>query len=250
MEATAPKSRTISSRKSIIALLLFLAFTVYNCVNSWQKDEINEDLKQQVLAKDSIQKVDDGHYTKLINDLNSEKELNRILTANNEDLASELRKAGKKPIIYIQSESTFKPQSDTVAVDKTKPNDFIAYYPKVDPFITFTRTYQNDSTAVNDWKFGTLAIDIVVSETATKGLFSTDIKGADFLIVKSIEVNSLPLTPVIPNNFDWVMGGSIMVDPSNFKVLPQVSGGIRWKKTIYIVQSTGQFHGAGLLKQF
>lgn len=244
----------VSSKTSILLLILLLITVMLTCIDKCSSNSVQLALKKQVIEQDITKKIAEGHYSKIINDLNSEKQVSKTLKSENKQLYDQLKKDGKKPLIYTSINTSFKglESISDVGTQSTTNTwyDFKDYYPSIqDPFITYTRTRVNDSVAKSNWNFNDIKLDLVVSETAND-IFKVDFKGPEFLKVNSIKVNSIPLSPIIPDNFDWLGGAGALYNPNTMQTKFIVSGGIRYKSHNIILQSTGDFYGASYLKSF
>ena len=239
----------------VIFVLLFLLFK--QCGDNKKSDIVLQEYKERVLTYDSLRKVSDNHYQKLVNDINTEKELSEQLKKENKALYEEIKKEKKQVIAYTslkaQPEKKVEtirlvPVSDRLKVGEREYKEFDDYYPNKEDYfinyrgrldvsdndITYIDVKSDSGELVGTWKFSSLKIGIVVSEKE-KGLFHVDLDAPSWLAVKNVEVNTLPLSAIKPDNFDWVIGGAVGKNYGGNMVFG-VETGIRIKRSIFSIQ--------------
>lgn len=240
--------------KVYILSILLIAISAYAVIKSFESNDYQKQIAQYkdiIIKKDSLRKLDDGQYQKLIDDTKkSSRVLLDGLKAKNKDLSETIEEQDKKILLYANIISSFKPKTDTVYVDKVTKS-FEDFYPNTDDwFIKYTSTYLGNDKRLGDWYFQQYPLDVVVSEIS-KGLFEIDLAGPDFLQVNSLQVNSLPLSPITVDNFGWIIGGDVNYNFDNHIPALGVYGGFRYKKTILFTRAdTQKTVGVGLLKEF
>ena len=218
----------------IVVILLLLTFRLY--VDNIKKDNLLKDYKYELIKNDSTRKIAEGHYQRLVNDMNSYKELVNIISENNKDFLKYLKDNNKKPISYI--ETSFKPKDTITNTIITKDKDGLSYfedfYPsKQDYFIKYNGEIRKDSLH-SSWKFTPIKLDLVISEK-TKGIYEADIKSKEWIDIKSLTVNSLPLEPIKQDNFDFLLGGNAGFNYKTKNPLIEFESGFRYKKNIISV---------------
>ncbi len=161
----------------------------------------NETLKKEVLAKDTLQKLADGKYSKLVNTFNSTNDLNKILKTELSVIYDSIKNRKEKVLSINQNNITFKPKTNTVIVyvNKDSTYSFTSFYPQKDKyFIKYNGTLDTKSkTVTDDWSFTNFNLNVVMTQRKD-GLWDSYLDGPEFLKVNSIKVNSLPAKDYIP----------------------------------------------------
>lgn len=209
--------------------------------------------KRELIKTDSLRESALGSYRKLVNDLSTQKDLNKQLKTERGDLFKELKKLKSK--VKSISDISLKPQDAvTVTIVKrdtvTGESNFTDYYPsKADAFITYSGKIKNDSLTA-DWSFDTLGINMVVYEKL-KGVYEVDLKAPSWIQVTDLQVNSLPMETKVNKPIRFLMGAEARSSFRTFEPVVGVGGGITTKNTIYIIKvDTEQRVGAGVYKIF
>lgn len=236
-------------------IILLLIFGVSQYLRANEAEKVVKDYKTELIASDSLRKTVDGRYQKLVNDMNSEKDIKNYLKEQNETLFELLKAEKKKPISYTIIQAKPESKVDTITIKDTIRDGlsfktFKDYYPsQINPFITYSGEIF-DQEIIGKFDLDSLSIGIVVSEK-TKGLFEVDLDAPEWLNVTSLEVKSLPLEHIRLDKFDWLLGGSAGYNFfENYPVL-EFEAGFRYKKTIFSVQgNTNREVKAGLKKLF
>lgn len=235
----------------IITLIAILAL-IFAGYQWWQLKNITEltqQYKQELLDRDQLIKVQDGQYKKLVEDTYTQRELMKEIKEQNKQLHQSIKDQQKQIVALIALQQSFTKKTDTVYVNKDQ--SFTDYYPDKDQwFIKYQSTVVSDSTRVGDWDFGKMNIDLVITEKQT-GLFEVDVSGPSYIEVTSLEVKSIPLEEISPDNFGWLLGGSMQYNLIDSSPQIDVYGGFRYKKSNWFVKATTQGAvGAGMFQEF
>ena len=221
----------------LVLVILLSIFGVNQYITNVKNKEILSSYKEKIIKSDSLIKREEGHYQKVVNDLNSTKDLLNVIKKENKDLYKSIKKDDKNPIFY--SNIGLKPitKIDSVFIHDTiregiKYKYFEDFYPsKTDYFVKYSG--QLDSTKViGKWDFNTLNIDLVISEKE-KGIFYADLKSPEWIKVNKLNVNSLPLENIKIDNFDWLMGGNVGINFLDKTPVAGFEAGFRFKKNIF-----------------
>lgn len=163
----------------------------------------NEILKKEIIAKDTLQKLADGKYSKLVNTYNSASDLNKILRDSMKLVSDSISKRKERVLFVDQNNITFKNKTGkSVAVANSDSTySFSSYYPdKTNFFIQHDGILNTKTKSVADaWKFSNVNLNVVVTERKD-GLWDSYIDGPDFLKVNSVKVNSLPAEKYVPKS--------------------------------------------------
>ena len=229
----------------IILVLLLLGSAWYNRSQQNKLYQKIQEGNKMIVDMDKTTKEDDGQYVKLVDYFNTEKELNQQLKNQNKKLYDLIKKQDEKLLMINNTVVSLQGQiaegfgsfneEDTNLIDITLnyPND-------EDNFITWDGSVnKNNAFYSGKWKFGQLPLQVIMTET-DRGLWKSRLVGPDWLLVDSIEVNSLPL-PVISekSNFSLVLGGGYInsFDPNGTNAV-SIGGGLRFKDHRLIINAT------------
>ncbi len=182
-------------------------------IKSQAKDQADS-LKKSIIASDELTKEIDGRYSKLVDYYKSQKELNAQLKESNRELYESIKKQGER-ILNLTSAVVTLREEVSEGFGKIDPSDTnkialeLRYPEEESPFIKWDG-WVNRKTAQyrGNWSFGTLPIEIVVTEES-RGLWKHRIVGPDWFIVDSLSVVSLPPSDYSPKKktFQLMLGG-------------------------------------------
>lgn len=158
--------------------------------------------KIEIIKKDSLQKVSDGYYRKLIADTLTKQQLKKLA----EDIV-ELK--NRKPISITKTiiqPVEIRKETDSISIEKDSV--FIKdYYPnKENPFLKYTNRFSLISQkGISNFAFDTISLKQVVTKKED-GLYQIDFKGPDFLELKSIDIQTEPLLEPVKDNWGTLIG--------------------------------------------
>lgn len=211
-----------------IAIILLLAF-LYSKLNN--KDNLLSDLERKMqIERDSLKEHYEGRYSKLIDDYNTEKSLNKDLKEHNKKLYDEIKDSNDRIVSLTKTVLKLKDGTKVITLpEPIKEKDTLSfYYPNKDSsFVTHTLMFENLKTIRSNWEFKPIKLDMVVTETE-KGIFKVDIDTEKFIEVSSFEMKSLPMTPITrptKDYFKWTYGAGIWKDPYTYGV--DLYGGVK-----------------------
>ena len=206
------KDILLISLSVVIIVLLLFGWVKYNQMQKELRDEI-DNANKIILSMDKTTKETEGQYAKLVNYFNSEKDLNRQLKEQNEDLYKLIKEQDERLLMINNTIVTLEDKMmegfGTINKDDTNKIDLKLNYPdKENSFITWDG-FVNRKTAFykGEFSFGKLPLQIVLTETE-RGIWKSRLIGPEWLIVDSMDINSLPLpTPEKINNWGLFFGG-------------------------------------------
>jgi len=206
------KDILLISLSVVIIVLLLFGWVKYNQMQKELRDEI-DNANKTILSMDKTTKETEGQYAKLVNYFNSEKDLNRQLKEQNEDLYKLIKEQDERLLMINNTIVTLEDKMmegfGTINKDDTNKIDLKLNYPdKENSFITWDG-FVNRKTAFykGEFSFGKLPLQIVMTET-DRGIWKSRLIGPEWLIVDSMEINSLPLpSPEKVSNFSLMFGG-------------------------------------------
>jgi len=206
------KDILLISLSIVIIVLLLFGWVKYNQMQKELRDEIDSG-NRVILSMDKTTKESQGQYAKLVNYFNTEKDLNKQLKEQNEDLFKLIKNQNERLLMINNSIVTLEGKMTegfgSINKDDTNRIDLKLDYPNKDnSFITWNG-FVNRKTAFykGEFSFGKLPLQIVLTETE-RGIWKSRLIGPEWLIVDSMDVNSLPLpTPEKINNWGIFFGG-------------------------------------------
>lgn len=236
----------------IIALILLLiGSTMYNRNQQNKLYKKIEENNQTIINMDKTTKEKDGQYAKLVDYFTTEKQLNQQLREENKDLYKTIKKQDEKLLMINNTIISMKTKIEEGfgSISKTDTNiiDLKLEYPSKDSSFISWSGYVNRKTAYykGDWSFGKLPLKIIMTET-DKGLWKSRMVGPEWLVVDSVQVNSLPLNKIEPKNkYGLMLGGGYInsLDPNILNAF-SIGGGIKLKNHNFIINlSTNQTIG-------
>lgn len=231
----------------IAGLFAFMAFYVTKCNSDRQTEELRAELHKNELKMDTLKKISDTQYEKLVADTVTKRDMIKILKAMEMDI--------KNPKIITRIE--YKQKDVEKPMDHvTVQNDSVHiedYYPSKEKQ---TLKYTGDISLVSKkgkgkFQFQQQKLDLVVSET-NKGIWKATLKtDNEFVEVNSVDVQSLPVAEQKIKNWKY-FGGAKYNTTSNKTVQSyEILGGFRYKKLNVIgsVNTNNQL-GVGLMFDF
>lgn len=190
--------------KIAIALLIVVIAILWYQMNQEkkQKFQAQQELRKEKISQDSLVKLSNGYYTKLIADSLTRRQLK-------EQAEKIIELEGRKPIIVekivVIPEYIEKPTDDiTVKEDSIYIED---YYPsKQNPFLTYTNTlsYTNQE-GISKFNFSSITLGKIITQKKD-GLYRVDFKGPEWLVVESIDIQAEPLTKETKDNWGTLIG--------------------------------------------
>ncbi len=187
----------------LIALIIWLLFTMYNLCGEKKSlyNDINS-MKMEIITKDSLVKIKDGEYTKLVNYYNTESDLTKKLKDSNKELVSEIKDKKEKVLQLTGLVASLRGQLSSGSVDSIGKDSLsisIFYPQEEDWFINWKGLINtNELTYDGSWNFSRLKLNIVLTEEVS-GIWRTRINGPDYFVIDSLKIESLPPQEYIPN---------------------------------------------------
>lgn len=180
----------------IIALLLFLLYTTYSHLT----DTINSQEKEWRLRTDTLVKINETQYTKLVADTLTKKQLKKVI----DSLELENIKKPKTVTVIDWKIKDGQGRVDTLYLPMDgKPLYVSDYYPnKEKPFVNYTL-----KDSIGKFKFYPAQISLVVSENPD-GTWKTDIKTPEYFEITDIKAVGIK-RPTIQKTTPFYIGGGI-----------------------------------------
>lgn len=218
-------------KKTLTNILIFILF--FGSIFFYQKvfvepkiERLQTQLRTAKIKEDSLRKVKEGYYKKLVADTLTQIELNKIVDSL--ELLTENPKIVE--VIKIVPKEVEKEVDKVVVKDSTL--EIEDFYPnKENPFIRYNSKI-NLLTQKGKSKFTPYPFDIVLSIGQKEdGTFELDSKLPEIFNVTDIQVQATPMTPEKKDNFGILLGAG---GGKNFHLQDpyiRVNTGIRYKKT-------------------
>lgn len=236
----------------ILGLIIVILWLTWKNQRTQQKlmDEI-EKSNRELVKLDVLKKEADGHYSKLVDYFNSQRNLNQILARDNYELSRALKKQDERLLMINRSIISLEGaiSSGGVTVDPTDTsiiNLSLKYPNSEESFINWDgRIFSKTRSYLGEWSFGKLPLQIILTET-DRGLWKSRLIGPSWLIVDSMTINSLPpkeIQPVEDRAISWYLGGGYIKSiDQNYSDALSVMGGIGIKNHNLLLNatSTGQ----------
>lgn len=223
----------------VVAILLTLLLQLLSVK---KLSKANSELRKEVIENDSLRKIAEGVYQKVVNDLYSNKQLLKEVKKENSELYATIDSKNSQLVLYSQIVATLQEQVDTVIIVQTVEKqdttyEFNAYYPqKSNYFINYTGNIVG-KTVYGRWQFDALPIDIILTENKS-GVYEATASAPEWIQIRKLQVNSIPLKPTAPDNFGFVVGGMVGYNFHRNSMEIGAEVGVRYKKSIYSIQGT------------
>lgn len=212
----------------LVILVIILIFGLI--INRWYyKKKIDEERRKyniELIRNDSLIKVSETQYSKLIADTLTISQLNKKIR----QLQIELKAKPKviTEIEYIPKEVEKEVEVVRVVGDTVQIED---YYPnKKEYFVKYENEVSiKDKKGVAKFSFQPLKITSVISERKD-GIFQIDFKTPEWLEVQSIDIQSTPMESTKQNNFGFLLGAGVSREFNENRNNIRFETGIRYKK--------------------
>lgn len=230
----------------ILILVLLLIFGGWFMINKQEK--LHQEIQlgnKMIVEMDVTTKELDGQYTKLVDYFNTEKELNQLLKNENKKLYQLIKKQNETITMVNNSVLSLKSMVSEgfgeVNVQDTNLIDLTLKYPsESDNFISWDGyVNRNNAFYSGEWKFGRLPLQIILTETE-RGMWRSRLIGPDWLVVDSMEINSLPIPKLEEEGgFGLVLGGGYVrsFNPNNNNGI-SIGAGLRFKRHTLMINGT------------
>lgn len=210
----------------ILGLILVIIFIIFRSQRIQEKmyDQLQL-ANKEIVRLDTLKKERDGQYAKLVSYFESEKTLKESLRKDNKELSKLVESLNERILMFNQTvlsleDAISKGEVDTDSTDSTVVKVNLTYPDSENPFINWNgRIFTDNLTYSGKWSFGSLPIEILLTETE-RGLWNSRIIGPSWLKVDSVNVKSLPPSDIADDsnvdNFGLLVGGGYMksLDPN------------------------------------
>lgn len=212
----------------LVILVIILIFGLI--INRWYyKKKIDEERRKyniELIRNDSLIKVSETQYSKLIADTLTISQLNKKIRQLQIDLKAKPKVITE--IEYIPKEIEKEVEVVKVVGDTVKIED---YYPnKENYFVKYDNEVSiKDKKGTSKFSFRPLKVTSVVSQR-NSGLFQVDFKTPEWLEISSVNIQSTPLEKEKVKNFGILIGAGIGRNFDENKNNIRIESGIRFKR--------------------
>lgn len=212
----------------LVILVIILIFGLI--INRWcYKKKIDEERRKyniELIRNDSLIKVSETQYSKLIADTLTISQLNKKVRQLQIDLKAKPKVITE--IKYIPKEIEKEVEVVKVVGDTVKIED---YYPdKKNYFVKYENEVSiKDKKGTSKFSFSPLKVTSVVSQR-NNGLFQIDFKTPEWLEISSVNIQSTPLEKEKVKNFGLLIGAGIGRNFDENRNNIRIESGIRLKK--------------------
>ena len=235
----------------IVALIIIGAFSFILIQNAGLKSDL-VDYKKTILQKDSLQKIREGEYTKLVNDLKSSNDLKKYIKEISDSTYQDIKRNKEKPLIITKVTTIPKTIQtiDTVYIDTLGVRTITSYYPNKDSMYIKHTSVIKDKESKNTWEFSPLKLNVIVTQQKD-GMYRARFVGPSWIEAQEVTVNSLSLSPITERKFKFLLGASGGYDFNYRNVSAGIYTGFRYKNQIVLVNgNTNKVVSLGYIKEF
>lgn len=236
--------------KEILIVILILLLVGAHFKNQFDRNKLNDQLdaaNKHVLSLDIVKKEADGRYAKLVDNYQTEKQLNEKVSQVNKELCKDIKKKNEKILMLKEAIVTLESSKSNGEVTVNKQDssvlDLVLNYPNPDSsFINWNGSISMlDYKYSGEWSFGKLPLQVILTETE-RGMWNSRLVGPKWLKVDSMQVNSLPKKDIadIKKNTFGLMGGfglSSSLDVNQGYAI-RVGGGLYFNNEIVILNAS------------
>lgn len=234
-------------------MFLIVLLMMSKCENNKIQKELKDQLRQtniEIVKNSKLIKEKDGQYSKFVNNFNEQKDLLKQLKEENRDLYKTIKKNDEK--LLMINNSIISLQGKMIeGFGKFNPNDSnlidlkIKYPDDKDWFISWDGSiHKKTAHYKGDWKFGSLPLQIVLTETE-KGIWNSRLIGPEWLKVEKMEINAIKpediVSPYVPEqrNIGFMFGGGYVKSfATNINNGLSVGAGLFFKNHSFIINGT------------
>lgn len=241
----------LSPKTIIIVVLCFIvAFVSFNVTKSIYKRDIykaQRELKNYKIKSDSLTKVADNQYRKLVADTLNKRQLLKKIDS--------LKIEVDNPIVVTEIKYKFKDKETEGEIKQTDSTMTLTdYYPnKHSPFVTYQSNIDKiEETFRGSFKFNTVKVDLVFSQNKD-GIYQLDTKLPDFITLNSLDIQSTPLDKNFVNKKTFTTFAGLKYNHTFTNQDPSVEAiiGVRYRKINLIGSlNTNSYLGLGFLIDF
>lgn len=235
----------------VVALIIIGAFSFILIQNAGLKSDL-VDYKKTILQKDSLQKIREGEYTKLVNDLKSSNDLKKYIKEISDSTYQDIKRNKEKPLIITKVTTIPKTIQtiDTVYIDTLGVRTITSYYPNKDSMYIKHTSVIKDKESKNTWEFSPLKLNVIVTQQKD-GMYRARFVGPSWIEAQEVTVNSLSLSPITERKFKFLLGASGGYDFNYRNVSAGIYTGFRYKNQIVLVNgNTNKVVSLGYIKEF
>lgn len=246
-----------TKHKDIILLIITIIAIVFSIGMLFDNNTLvdkNELLEKELIKSDTLKKVAEGKYAKLVNTYSNKQELEDELKEKNNTILQLIKKNKERVLSKTDVHLTFKNKKDTSSIVKTSDStfNFKSYYPNKDSsFINYIGNVNIHDKIVNgEWVFSELKINLILTQRQD-GLWNNYFDGPSFIKLNNMTINSLPakkyIIPVKDKLFNIYGGLGYRTNFDKSNIILKGGIGIKNKVIFEADAGTDKTIGGGIL---
>lgn len=211
-----------------LVLLLFVVFWVTKHSYDNKLEEILLEKRTATIKNDSLRKISDGYYKKLVADTLTKRELKKLVDSLNIEV--------KNPRVVIVTEFIPRNEEEDSPAEESSYTDSIYYstdyYPQKENYF-IKHSSEIDLKLKKDkgrFSFGQPIKITMAVEQLADGTFETSLNAPDFIQLEKFDFQSLPMTEKKPDNFGWLAGAGYFNNITTQEQGIEITGGLRLNK--------------------
>jgi len=179
-----------------ICFFCFFLFSVYFYMAKKieYKDRENIILKKELISRDTLLKISEGKYRKMVNYYSTKKELDKQVKDNSPEIYNHIKDNKERILSNTNIDFTFKPKQETNIISKKDSiYKFSSFYPaRENSFVQYDGELNTNNNKLSEkWSFSNIKLNVVLTQKED-GLWNTYLDAPEFIKVSSLTVNSLP----------------------------------------------------------
>lgn len=211
-----------------IILIGFFLYKYHQSQINVYKQDIDK-YKKEIISRDTLEKIREGEYRKLVNSYNDEKSLTEKLKNTSVALQKDITNKKEKPVLIGKTTITIKDgktEETPLIEEKDSTYSFVSKYPTTKPFVVYNGNVNfKKKTVKGDLTFKGLDLTVVVTEKPN-GMWDSYVVGDPLINISDLEVNTLPKIVEKPKKQALIKGyGGLGVIKLQNKVHPTVNIG-------------------------
>lgn len=216
----------------IIAGLIIIGLCIYGyeqLIVKPRQQKVQAELRKEKIKNDTLNKIKDGYYTKLVADTLTIKQLRKKV----DSLGIEAKNPKYVEVIKLVPKEVIKPV-DNVSIKDSMLTLEDSYPDKTNPFIRYTSLI-NLNTKKGEGQFtfpNALEINIAAEEQQD-GTYKIHSKVPEWVKIKSLDVQSLPKQQEKRDNFGFLLGVDYTTDFDGLRKGVKPNAYLRFNK-VYI----------------
>lgn len=214
----------------IIILLSLGAYKLSDYLNKKKIEEKATELREYRIKNNTLVKISEGYYSKLVADTLTKKELREKVRS--------LELEVENPII-VEVIKFVPKEIDTEIGEVEVLNDTIRqtdYYPqKEDYYVKYSsKTNIKTEKGVGNFSFQPQEFKLAIGQKED-GTYEVKTRLPEYFEITGLDVQALPMTPKKKDNFGILLGGGYGQNLTTKEEFLNIQAGVRYKKTYFFL---------------